>query len=131
MRDMPPLNTPMGFIAVSDFDAAKAFYTGVLGLEFLTHDGFAMVLRSGALHIRMTVPPQFTPAEYTVFGWRVGDIDAEVVALAAKGVAFQHYPFFGEAQAANGVWTAPNGDKVAWFKDPSGNVLSLSQHVEA
>ena len=51
--------------------------------------------------------------------------------MTAKGIAFEHYPFFGEAQAASGVWTAPNGDKVAWFKDPSGNVLSLSQHVDA
>ena len=125
------LNTPMGFIAVADFDQAKAFYVGVLGLEFVTHDGFAMVLRSGALQIRLTVPPQFAAAEYTVFGWRVGEIEADVAALAAKGVTFQHYPFFGEAQAADGVWTAPNGDKVAWFKDPCGNVLSLSQHVDA
>ena len=125
------LDTPMGFIAVADFDQAKAFYVDVLGLAFVTHDGFAMVLRAGALSIRLTVPPHFTAADYTVFGWRVADIDAEVAALAAKNVAFQHYPFFGEAQAANGVWTAPNGDKVAWFKDPSGNVLSLSQHVDA
>jgi catechol 2,3-dioxygenase-like lactoylglutathione lyase family enzyme len=125
------LDSPMGFIAVTDFEAAKAFYVGVLGLEFVTHDGFATVLRSGALLIRVTVPPHFTPAEYTVFGWRVGDIAAEVAALATKGVVFQHYPFFGDAQAANGVWTAPNGDKIAWFKDPCGNVLSLSQHVDA
>ena len=124
------LDAPMGFIAVTDFEVAKTFYVGVLGLEFVTHDGFATVLKSGSLQIRLTVPPQFTPAGYTVFGWRVGDIEAEVAALAGKGVSFEHYPFFGDAQAANGVWTAPNGDKVAWFKDPSGNVLSLSQHVD-
>ena len=124
------LDTPMGFIAVADFDQAKAFYVDVLGSGILvTHDGFAMVLRAGVLSIRLTVPPHFTAADYTVFGWRVADIDAEVAALAARDVAFQHYPFFGEAQAANGVWTAPNGDKVAWLKDPSGNVLSLSQHA--
>ena len=125
------LDSPMGFIAATDFEVAKAFYVGVLGLEFVSHDGFALVLRSGALTIRLTVPPRFAAADYTVFGWRVADIDAEVAALAAKGIEFEHYPFFGAAQAANGVWTAPNGDKVAWFKDPGGNVLSLSQHVDA
>ena len=125
------LDTPMGFIAATDFEAAKAFYIGVLGLDFVTHDGFALVMRSGDLQIRLTVPPEFTPAGYTVFGWRVTDIEAEVAALTGRGVSFVHYPFFGDAQAVNGVWTAPNGDKVAWFKDPSGNVLSLSQHVEA
>ncbi len=124
------IGTPMGFIAVSDFEAAKAFYVGVLGLEFVAHDGFAMVLRSSDLLIRVTVPPEFVPAGFTVFGWRVADIDHEVAGLTAKGVTFEHYPFFGDAQAADGVWTAPNGDKVAWFKDPTGNVLSLSQHVE-
>ena len=125
------LGSPMGFIAATDFEVARTFYVDVLGLECVSHDGFALVLRSGTLTIRVTVPPQFTAAGYTVFGWRVTDIETEVAALAAKGIAFEHYPFFGEAQAADGVWTAPNGDKVAWFKDPSGNVLSLSQHVEA
>ncbi len=124
------LAEPMGFIAVTDFDAAKAFYVGVLGLDFVTHDGFAMVLRTGDLYVRVTVPPQFTAADYTVFGWRVANIETAVAELAAKGVSFERYPFFGEAQAANGVWAAPGGDKVAWFKDPSGNVLSLSQHVD-
>ena len=124
------IGTPMGFIAVSDFEAAKAFYVGVLGLDFVTHDGFAMVLRSGDLHIRLTVPPAFAPADYTVFGWRVADIATEVARLSAKGIGFERYPFFGEAQAADGIWTAPGGDQVVWFKDPAGNVLSLSQHVE-
>ena len=124
------LDSPMGFIAVTDFEAAKAFYVGVLGLDYISQDGFALVLRSGPLSIRLTAPQPFTPAGYTVFGWRVADIEAEIAGLSAKGVAFEHYPFFGEAQAANGVWTAPSGAKVAWFKDPSGNVLSLSQHAE-
>jgi len=123
------LDTPMGFIAATDFEAAREFYVGVLGLEFVAHDGFATILKSGSLLIRVTVPSRFAPAEYTVFGWQVADIEAEVTSLMNKGVAFLSYPFFGDSQAANGVWTAPNGDKVAWFNDPSGNVLSLSQHV--
>jgi catechol 2,3-dioxygenase-like lactoylglutathione lyase family enzyme len=124
------LDSPMGFIAVTDFELAKAFYVGVLGLDYISQDGFALVLRSGPLSIRLTVPQPFTPAGYTVFGWRVADIEAEIARLSAKGIAFEHYPFFGEAQTANGIWTAPSGARVAWFKDPSGNVLSLSQHAE-
>ncbi len=121
--------TPMGFIAVSDFEAARAFYEGVLGLTFVSQDGFALVLASGPIHIRLTVPPQRAVADYTVFGWKVDDIAAEVAALSATGITFARYPFFGDAQGPDGIWSAPNGDKVAWFSDPDGNLLSLSQHV--
>ncbi len=121
--------TPMGFLAVSDFEAARRFYEGVLGLEFVTNDGFALVLRSGPILIRLTVPPERVVGGYTVFGWQVSDIASEVANLDAKGIAFEHYPFFGDSQAPDGIWTAPGGDKVAWFKDPDGNLLSLSQHV--
>ena len=120
------LDTPMGFIAVTDFEAAKAFYVDVLGLDFITHDGFAMVLQSGALQIRVTVPQPFTPAGYTVFGWRVADIEAEVTALSARGVAFEHYAFFGESQAANGVWTAPGAAK----RDADPTSASHSRRIE-
>ncbi len=121
--------TPMGFLAVSDFGAARRFYEGVLGLEFVADDGFALVLRSGPILVRLTVPPERVAAGYTVFGWQVSDITSEVAILGAKGIAFEHYPFFGESQSPDGIWTAPGGDKVAWFKDPDGNLLSLSQHV--
>jgi len=129
--DTPPLlDTPVGFIAVTNFETAKAFYVGVLGLEFVTHDGFSLVLKSGALSIRLTAMKDYVAPPFSVFGWQVTDIEATVAALAARGVVFEIYGFFGESQAANGVWTAPNGDKVAWFKDPSGNVLGISQHVQ-
>lgn len=121
---------PVGFIAVSDFGTARLFYEGTLGLEFVSQDAFALVMRSGPIVIRLAVPPTLLIAPYTIFGWRVNDVDASVASLAAKGVTFEHYGFFGEAQAANGVWTAPGGDKIAWFKDPDGNLLSLSQHLD-
>ncbi|HLY58361.1 MAG TPA: VOC family protein [Stellaceae bacterium] len=121
---------PMGFLAVRDFAAARAFYEGILGLEFVSQDGFALVMRAGPILLRLAVPPEPIVAPYTVFGWRVGDIEAAVEALAAKGIAFERYAFFGDGQAANGVWTAPGGDKIAWFRDPDGNLLSLSQHAE-
>ncbi len=120
---------PMGFLAVSDVGRARAFYEGVLGLAFVSQDEFALVLRAGPIFVRITTPPQPVIAPYTVFGWRVDDIEAAVADLAGKGVAFERYPFFGDDQRPNGVWTAQSGDKVAWFKDPDGNLLSLSQHV--
>ena len=121
--------TPMGFIAVSDFDRARAFYEGILGLTVVGQDGFAMVLRSGSILIRLAKPEQVVVAPYTTFGWQVAQIDNKVLGLTAQGVTFELYPFFGDAQTAHGVWTAPGGDKIAWFKDPDGNLLSLSEHV--
>jgi catechol 2,3-dioxygenase-like lactoylglutathione lyase family enzyme len=120
---------PMGFLAVSDFARARAFYESILGLEFVSQDDFALVLRSGPIFVRLAVPPERVTAPYTVFGWRVADIDSAVAALTGKGVAFEHYPYFADSQRADGVWSAPSGDKVAWFRDPDGNLLSLSQHV--
>ena len=77
--------------------------------------------------IRIAKTPDFTPAPYTVMGWEVGDIGAVARWLAGRGVAFEKYPFVQDREL--GIWTTPNGDKVAWFKDPDGNVLSVSQHV--
>jgi catechol 2,3-dioxygenase-like lactoylglutathione lyase family enzyme len=119
----------MGFLAVSNFARAKAFYEGVLGLEFVSQDDFALVLRSGPILVRFAVPSERVPAPYTVFGWRVTDIESTVAFLSGKGVTFERYPYFGDNQRADGVWLAPSGDKVAWFKDPDGNLLSLSQLV--
>ena len=123
--------TPGLFAAVDDLAAARAFYGDVLGLEDLGFDGFAHRFRSGASTLRIVVPPQGrVAAEYTVLGWVTPDIERDVAGLTAKGVAFLRYPFFGPSQdQATGVWTAPSGDRVAWFKDPAGNTLSLAQHV--
>ena len=121
---------PGGFVAVDDMDKALAFYEGVLGLENQGYDGFAQRLRAGPINLRIVKPPQGAViADYTVFGWETPDIARDVTALTAKGVAFIRYDFFGDQQDAAGVWTAPSGDKVAWFKDPAGNVLSLAELV--
>jgi catechol 2,3-dioxygenase-like lactoylglutathione lyase family enzyme len=119
----------MCFVAVTDFARARAFYEGVLGLAYISQDDFVLALRAGPISLRLTTPPEPATAPYTVFGWRVNNIDAAVAVLAAKGVAFERYAFFGDAQNSTGVWTAPGGDRVAWFKDPDGNLLSLSQHM--
>ncbi len=117
----------MGFVGVSDFARARAFYEGVLGLTITWADEYALVANSGGVTIRITKPPVLNVAPYTVLGFAVPDIAAEAASLTAKGVTFERYAFLGDAQAANGIWTTPNGSKVAWFKDPDGNLLSLSQ----
>ncbi len=121
--------TPMGFLLVTDRPRARAFYEDVLSLSFVAEDDFALVLRSGPIHLRLTTMDSFSAADHTVFGWQVTNIETAVEALTAKGVAFERYPFFGDAQGENGIWSAPGGDRVAWFRDPDGNLLSLSQHV--
>jgi catechol 2,3-dioxygenase-like lactoylglutathione lyase family enzyme len=118
----------IAFIPTLDFDKARAFYEGVLGLRFEKNDGFAMVLDANGIMIRVArVPSDFKPAPFTILGWEVPDIESVVPALEARGVHFERFGFF--EQDALGIWTAPTGDKVAWFKDPDGNTLSVSQHV--
>ncbi|EGF90645.1 glyoxalase/Bleomycin resistance protein/Dioxygenase superfamily protein [Asticcacaulis biprosthecium C19] len=121
---------PIGHIAVADFGQARAFYEGVLGLEFVRNDGFAIVMRSGQIILRLSVPPEITPVSYSVFGWEVMEIETQVADLTGRGVVFERYGRLGGDQDEAGVWLTPHGDKVAWFKDPFGNLLSLSQHVD-
>ena len=78
--------------------------------------------------LRVTNTPDFTPAPFTIFGWQVDDIDSTVAALAAKSVSFQRYEFLKQNKL--GIWDAPSGARIAWFHDPDGNTLSLSQHPE-
>ena len=119
----------IGFVPTRDGDRARAFYANTLGLEFVADDGFALVLRSGTNMVRIARAGEFTPAPYTILGWEVADIVAEVTALTAKGLAFARYPFLPPDQVDElGIWSTPTGDKVAWFHDPDGNTLSLSQH---
>jgi catechol 2,3-dioxygenase-like lactoylglutathione lyase family enzyme len=118
----------MGFIPTTDAVRARGFYETVLGLRVVSDDPFALVVESHGTFIRITKLNQMTPAPYTILGWRVADIEKEVQALHARGVTFTRYP--GMAQTDLGVWTAPGGSKIAWFCDPDGNVLSLSQHPD-
>jgi catechol 2,3-dioxygenase-like lactoylglutathione lyase family enzyme len=115
----------VAFVPTKDFEKARAFYEGVLGLSFVKNDGFAMVLDANGIKVRVA-KAQFTPAPFTILGWQVPDIEKIVTGLQGKGVQFERFGFF--EQDALGIWTAPSGDKVAWFKDPDGNVLSVSQH---
>jgi catechol 2,3-dioxygenase-like lactoylglutathione lyase family enzyme len=116
----------VAFVPTKDFEKAKAFYVGILGLGFVKEDGFALVLDANGIMVRVA-KAQFTPAPFTILGWQVPNIEKIVRELQGKGVVFERFGFF--EQDALGIWTAPTGDKVAWFKDPDGNVLSVSQHV--
>jgi catechol 2,3-dioxygenase-like lactoylglutathione lyase family enzyme len=117
----------IGFILTKDYDGARAFYEGKLGFEFVSLDQFALVMRTAKNMIRIVKVPTFAPLQSTVLGWEVDDIEPVVDWLVGRGVVFEKYPFVEDKE--RGIWNAPGGSKVAWFKDPDGNVLSLSQHV--
>lgn len=117
----------VGFVPTRNSEQARAFYEGKLGLEFVNEDQFALVLRAGPNMVRLAKGANFTPAQYTILGWEVADITSVARWLKERGVVLEHYPFVQDHEL--GIWTAPNGDKVAWFKDPDGNVLSISQHT--
>jgi catechol 2,3-dioxygenase-like lactoylglutathione lyase family enzyme len=117
----------VAFVPTADYAEARAFYEGVLGLRFVSLDNFALVLDANGIMLRVTKVPDHKPLPFTILGWQVSDIERDAAALRERGVQFERYGFPGQDDA--GIWTAPSGDKVAWFKDPSGNTLSLSQHV--
>jgi len=116
----------VGFLLTKDYDKSRAFYEGNLGFEFVSLDQFALVMRTSKNMIRIVKVPTFTPLQSTVLGWEVDDILTVVDSLAKRGVAFEKYPFVQDKE--RGIWSTPDGSKVAWFKDPDGNVLSVSQH---
>jgi catechol 2,3-dioxygenase-like lactoylglutathione lyase family enzyme len=118
----------VAFVATARPDAARHFYVDVLGLRLTHEDDFALAFTVGATPLRVTKvsPEQLSPAGYTTLGWEVEDIHATVAELAARGVTFERYGAWMQ-QDEHGVWTAPGGTLVAWFKDPDGNTLSVSQ----
>jgi len=120
-------NNIVAFVPITDGEKARAFYEGILGLRFVKDDGFATVFEANGIMVRAAKMKEVTPAQFTVLGWQVSAIGDVVRGLQAKGVEFEIFGFFKQDEL--GIWTAPTGDKVAWFKDPDGNILSVSQHV--
>ena len=115
----------VGFVAAADLTRARAFYEDKLGLRVAEQNDFACVLDANGTMVRVTAVGEVSPAGYTVLGWRVADIVATVAGLTARGVVFRRYD--GMDQDEQGIWTTPGGDKVAWFTDPDGNTLSVTQ----
>jgi catechol 2,3-dioxygenase-like lactoylglutathione lyase family enzyme len=115
----------VAFVGSSDLARSQTFYEGLLGLPIVESSPFAVVANACGTELRITAVPAISPAPYTVLGWTVDDIAAIVDALAHRGVSFSR--FNGMDQDDRGIWCAPGGAQVAWFTDPDGNVLSLTQ----
>jgi catechol 2,3-dioxygenase-like lactoylglutathione lyase family enzyme len=115
----------IGFVPTTDLARARTFYVDTLGLSVIDEDPYALGLDANGTMLRVTTVPELQPAGYTVCGWRVDDIAATVRQLGERGVGFARYD--GMDQDELGVWTSPSGANTAWFADPDGNVLSLTQ----
>jgi len=120
---------PVCFIATADAGRARAFYEQQLGLALIQDSGYALLFDANGTQLRVQRVEAVAPHPYTALGWEVDDVVAQARALAASGVAMARFP--GLPQDADGVWTSPDGSRVAWFHDPDGNTLSISQPPDA
>ena len=140
MASAPSSGQPMGqisilgsskivaFAGVKDAERAKTFYRDTLGLRLVSEDGFALAFDANGTMLRVSLVREVVAAPYTVLGWEVDDIVAKAKALMTAGVILERYDFVKQDEL--GIWTAPGGTRVAWFKDPDGNLLSISQHED-
>ncbi len=115
----------MAFVATVDPGRARPFYENVLGLPVKRMDPYAIVFDANGIELRMSTVKDLKPVPYSVLSWIVPDIHAVIETLVAKGVVFERYDFIPQDEA--GVWTT-DGAKVGWFKDPDGNLLSLTEY---
>jgi catechol 2,3-dioxygenase-like lactoylglutathione lyase family enzyme len=115
----------MAFVATTNAARAKTFYGDVLGLRSVSDDEYAVLFDAGGTTLRVQKVKDVTPPPYTTLGWEVTDIAAAITGLVARGVEFLRFGFFEQDEL--GAWTAPDGSKVAWFKDPEGHTLSLTE----
>ena len=116
----------MAFVSTSDPARAKTFYREVLGLQLVKEElPFALVFNAAGIMLRVTIVKEVTKAPYTVLGWRVRNIVSTVTKLQKAGVTFERYEGMGQDKL--GIWKSPSGAKIAWFKDPDGNLLSVAQ----
>lgn len=120
----------IGFVTIVDVERAKSFYRDTLGLRLVSEEPpFALVFDANGIMLRLGMGKERPPVRGTVLGWQVPDITATVRDLERAGVRFERYEYLKQDNL--GIWTLPTGAKVAWFKDPDGNILSLSEHPEA
>lgn len=119
----------VAFVSIVDVSRARDFYRDTLGLRLIMEEPpFALVFEANGIMLRLGMAKELPPAHGTVLGWQVPEITTTVRDLVQAGVRFERFP--GMAQDELGIWTAPIGAKVAWFKDPDGNILSVSEHPE-
>lgn len=123
---MLPTSTLVAFLSTTDLDRAEAFFTGTLGLPATERTPFALWLDANGTTVLVTLVEDLTPQPFTVLGWDVDAIEDVIDGLVPRGVRFER--FDGMEQDGRGIWTTPSGNRVAWFKDPDGNLLSLTEH---
>ena len=115
----------MAFVATTNADRARAFYGETLGLRLVADEPYALVFDAGGTMLRVQKVEAMTPSRHTVLGWNVSDMGAALAELGGRGVTFERYGFI--PQDERGVWTTDGGAQIAWFQDPDGNTLSLTQ----
>ena len=116
----------MAFVPVTDAGQARPFYEKTLGLKVVSEDPYGVMFDANGVSLRMSVVGgELKPVPFTILGWAVPDIRVMIPGLESKGVKFERYAFIEQDEL--GVWTSPEGAKIAWFKDPDGNTLSLAQ----
>jgi catechol 2,3-dioxygenase-like lactoylglutathione lyase family enzyme len=117
----------IAYLAVRNADTARTFYRDKLGLRLVSDDRFGLVFDANGTMLRVNPVGEIPSVRWTVLGWEVPDIVAAAQQLENGGIKLERYEGLGQDE--HGIWTAPGGDKVAWFKDPDGNTLSISQHT--
>jgi catechol 2,3-dioxygenase-like lactoylglutathione lyase family enzyme len=118
-------SAPVAFIATATPDRARAFYAETLGLPLIADDDFSLVFDLCGVSLRIQKVRELQPQPFTTLGWHVADAAGMVASLRARGIVFERYPFL--PQDADDIWDAPGGARIAWFKDPDGNLLSLTE----
>jgi len=128
MAEQSSLNSSrlVAFVPTIDPARARAFYEGVLGLRLIEESPFALVFDAAGTMLRVTTVRELKPQTFTVLGWEVEAIVPAIERLTAAGVSFLRFPGMNDADP-HAIWTAPSGARIAWFNDPDGNVLGLTQ----
>jgi catechol 2,3-dioxygenase-like lactoylglutathione lyase family enzyme len=116
-------NALIAFVATTQPELAKTFYRDILGLRLVSDEEFALVFDANGTTLRIAKVDELRPQAHTVIGWQVNDIESTIRALVSRGVRFERYE--GLEQDDLAIWSS-GGGKIAWFKDPDGNVLSLT-----
>lgn len=113
------------FVPTLNLKNAKGFYKDILGLLFLSEDDYGLEFDANGTLLRVIIVPELKPQGFTVLGWNVANIASTIQSLNKKGIVCEKYDFMEQDKL--GIWLSPGGSKVAWFKDPDGNVLSLTE----
>lgn len=120
--------TITAFLPTVKPEQSKQFYRNTLGLKLVSEDDYALEFEGNGVLLRITIVDKFNPHPFTVLGFKIEEIVSQVKSLNKKGVEFERYSSFKQDDL--GIWTSPSKAKIAWFKDPDGNLLSLTEYSE-